>query len=60
VLWRSASRRFTGSDRLLHFQAHEITIDADPPIAVQVDGDPAGMTPVHLRHARRVRVIVPA
>lgn len=61
VLWRSASRKFTGSDRLLHFQSHEITIDADPPIAVQVDGDPAGMTPVSIAVMRdALRVIMPA
>ena len=61
VLWRSASRRFTGSDRLLHFQSHEITIDADPPIAVQADGDPAGQTPVSISVMRdAMRVIVPA
>ena len=61
VLWRSASRRFTGSDRLLHFQSQEITIEADPPIAVQVDGDPAGMTPVSIAVMRdAIRVIVPA
>ena len=60
ILWRSANRRFVGSDRLLHFQTHEITIDADPPIAVQVDGDPAGMTPVAISVMRdAMRVIVP-
>lgn len=61
VLWRSANRKFTGSDRLLHFQSHEITIDADPPIAVQVDGDPAGMTPVSIAVMRdAMRVMVPS
>jgi YegS/Rv2252/BmrU family lipid kinase len=61
ILWRSASRRFTGSDRLLHFQSHEITIDADPAIAVQVDGDPAGVTPISISVMRdAMRVIVPA
>lgn len=60
ILWRSAHRRFTGSDRLLHFQAHEITIEADPAIAVQVDGDPAGMTPVSIAVMREaMRVLVP-
>jgi YegS/Rv2252/BmrU family lipid kinase len=46
ILWRAAHRRFPGDDRLIHFQARDITIDADPPIAVQIDGDPAGVTPV--------------
>jgi diacylglycerol kinase (ATP) len=46
VLWRSARRNFVGDDRLLHFQAREITIDAAQPVPVQVDGDPSGTTPV--------------
>lgn len=61
ILWRSANRRFIGSDRLLHFQTHEITISADPAIAVQVDGDPAGVTPVSMAVMRNaMRVMVPA
>jgi diacylglycerol kinase family enzyme len=46
LLWKAAHRKFGGDDRLIHFQAREITIDANPPIAVQIDGDPAGTTPV--------------
>ena len=61
VLWRSAHRKFSGSERLVHFQASEITIDADPPIAVQVDGDPAGMTPVSMAVMKdAMRVMVPS
>lgn len=46
VLWRAARRQFGGDDRLIHFQAREVTIHADPPIAVQVDGDATGETPI--------------
>lgn len=46
VLWNASRRRFGVDDRLLHFQAREVTIEADPPIAVQIDGDPAGVTPI--------------
>lgn len=46
ILWRAATRRFSGDDRLIHFQAREVEIDADPPVAVQIDGDAAGQTPV--------------
>jgi diacylglycerol kinase (ATP) len=61
LLWRVAHRGFTTSDRLLHFQARTLTIDADPPIAVQVDGDPAGVTPVSMSVMRdALRVLVPA
>jgi diacylglycerol kinase (ATP) len=61
LLWQAAHGRLTSSDRLLHFQAHDIRIDADPAIAVQVDGDPAGMTPVSMSVMRdAMRVLVPA
>ncbi|MFS8637148.1 MAG: diacylglycerol kinase family lipid kinase [Gemmatimonadota bacterium] len=46
ILWRAATRRFSGDDRLIHFQAREVSIEADPPVAVQIDGDEAGQTPV--------------
>jgi diacylglycerol kinase (ATP) len=46
VLWRSAHRQFSGDDRLIHFQAREVTIESDQPIPVQIDGDPSGFTPV--------------
>jgi diacylglycerol kinase (ATP) len=46
VLWKAARRQFAGDDRLLHFQATQVRIEADPPVAVQIDGDPAGVTPV--------------
>jgi diacylglycerol kinase (ATP) len=61
VLWRAAHRQFGGDDRLIHFQAREVTIDAEPPIAVQIDGDPAGHTPVTARAvAGALRVLLPA
>jgi diacylglycerol kinase (ATP) len=61
MLWRAAQGRLTTSDRLLHFQTRNITIDADPPIAVQIDGDPAGMTPISMSVMRdAMRVMVPA
>ncbi|MCI0436850.1 MAG: diacylglycerol kinase family lipid kinase [Gemmatimonadetes bacterium] len=61
VLWRAAHRKFGGDDRLIHFQAQEISIEADPAIAVQIDGDPAGTTPVRaIAVPRAMRVLVPA
>lgn len=61
VLWKAVGRRYQGDDdRLLHFQAREVTIEAEPAIAVQIDGDPAGTTPVSARAVERgVRIIVP-
>jgi YegS/Rv2252/BmrU family lipid kinase len=61
LLWRAAHNKFGGDERLIHLQAREITIDADPPIAVQIDGDPAGNTPVTATAvAGALKVLVPA
>jgi YegS/Rv2252/BmrU family lipid kinase len=60
LVWRAAHRKFAGDDKLIHFQAREISIEADPPIAVQVDGDPAGTTPVTaVAIPAALRVLVP-
>lgn len=61
VLWRAANRRFAGDDRLIHFQASEVRIEADPAIAVQIDGDAVGQTPVTARVIPAgVRVLTPS
>jgi diacylglycerol kinase (ATP) len=63
VLWKAVGKKFSGSsdERLLHFQAREVTIEADPPIAVQIDGDPAGLTPISAVAVERgVWIIAPA
>jgi diacylglycerol kinase (ATP) len=61
LFWQAAKRRLNGSDRVVHFQAREITIHADPPIAVQIDGDPSGSTPISMSvMPEAMRVIVPA
>jgi len=61
VMWRAATRRFGNDQRLIHFQAREVTIEADPPIAVQIDGDCAGTTPITARtFPGGARILVPA
>jgi diacylglycerol kinase (ATP) len=46
IVWRAATKSFASDKSFLHFQTRSITIEADPPIAVQIDGDPAGETPL--------------
>lgn len=60
LLWKAAHHQFGGDDRLIHFQTNSITIEADPPIAVQVDGDPAGSTPMTASAVpAALRVLIP-
>ena len=57
VLWNAARHRFGGTDQLIHLQAREVTITADPAVPVQIDGDPAGSTPMTafaVQHAARI------
>ena len=61
LILRAATRRFAGDQRLIHFQARRVTIESDPPIATQIDGDPAGKTPLTASSfPGGVRIIVPA
>ena len=57
VLWNAARHRFGGNNQLIHLQAREVTIAADPAVPVQIDGDPAGSTPMTalaVQHAARI------
>ncbi|MBI4546108.1 MAG: diacylglycerol kinase family lipid kinase [Gemmatimonadetes bacterium] len=61
VLWQAARQRVGQDRRLLHFQARHIVLHADPPAPVQIDGDPAGQTPVTAAVVPAgVRVLTPA
>lgn len=46
MVWRVARRQFAGDDRMIFLQARDVTIEADPAVAVQLDGEPRGETPV--------------
>ncbi|MEX0891429.1 MAG: diacylglycerol kinase family protein [Gemmatimonadota bacterium] len=60
VLWRVTNRHFEGDDRVLHFQAREVTITTEQPVPVQIDGDAAGTTPMTASVRRgALRVLVP-
>lgn len=60
VLWSAAMSKFGGNKQLIHLQARHVTIDADQPIATQIDGDPVGFTPLTATVIERgVRVMLP-
>lgn len=46
MLWKVARREYQGDDRMIFFQAREVEVECDPPLAVQVDGEPFGKTPL--------------
>jgi diacylglycerol kinase (ATP) len=61
VLWSAARMKFGGNDSLIHLQAREVTIAADPEVPTQIDGDPVGMTPITAKVLERgVRIMLPA
>ncbi|MEX2569703.1 MAG: diacylglycerol kinase family protein [Gemmatimonadota bacterium] len=60
VLWKVASKRYVGDQRMIYLQAREIRIEADPPVVAQVDGDVSGETPLVARAIPGgVHVLVP-
>jgi diacylglycerol kinase family enzyme len=46
MLWRVAREHYAGDDRMLFIQAKRVKVEADPPVAVQIDGEAAGETPI--------------
>ena len=48
ILWRMATRRFAGDDRMFFLQARRVRIETDPPVAIQVDGQVRGQTPLEV------------
>ncbi len=46
MLWKVARREYQGDDRMIFLQASEVEVECDPPLPVQVDGEPFGQTPL--------------
>lgn len=45
ILWRMATKKYAGDERMFFLQARSVRIETDPPVAVQIDGAVRGMTP---------------
>ena len=60
LVWRVLRGGFSADERLIYFQASEITVDADPPAVTEIDGELLGQTPLVARAVRGgVTVLVP-
>lgn len=60
MLWRVARRQFAGDDRMIFLQAKKVSIESDPPVAIQIDGEPRGETPIEAEMEPLVgRILVP-
>ena len=61
ILWRVARKQFGGDDQMIFLQAKRVTIESDPPVAIQIDGEPRGETPIEAEvQPGRGRILVPS
>lgn len=59
ILFRMLTWRNPRTPRMKHFKAERVSINADPPLPVQVDGESVGTTPVKAEVVRRgVKLVV--
>lgn len=60
VLWKVARQQYAGDERMLFLQARRVVVEADPPVACQIDGEPAGETPLEVEMVPlAARILVP-
>lgn len=61
MLWKVARQEFAGDDRMIFLQARNVRVEADPPVAAQIDGEPRGETPIEADAVPLAgRILVPA
>jgi diacylglycerol kinase family enzyme len=61
VLWKVARHQYGGDERMIFFQARRVRVEAEPPVAAQVDGEPHGETPIEAEvDPLAGRILVPA
>lgn len=60
VLWKVARQEYAGDERMLFLQASRVHVASEPPVAAQIDGEPAGQTPLEVEMAPLAgRILVP-
>ena len=61
VMWKVVRQQFAGDDRMLFLQARKVRVESDPTVPVQLDGEPAGETPLEVEMEPLAgRIVVPA
>ena len=61
LLWRVTRNQVGSDDQMIFFQTRRVRIEADPPVAIEIDGEPRGETPIEATVAPlAARIIVPA
>ena len=46
MLTRVVFQKYSGDDRMVFLQARKVSVQSDPPVAAQIDGEPRGETPI--------------
>lgn len=60
MLTRVALHRYSGDDRMIFLKARRVSVESDPPVAAQIDGEARGETPIVAEIAPLAgRILVP-
>lgn len=61
MVWQMARQEYVGNERMIFLQAQEVRVEAEPVVPVQIDGEPAGETPLEVEMLPlAARVMMPA
>lgn len=61
IVWRVARQNYAGDDRMIFLQARRVTVESDPPVLAQIDGEAKGETPIEVEvDPLAARILVPA
>lgn len=61
MVWQMARHEYAGNERMIFLQAREVRVEAEPVVPLQIDGEPAGETPLEVEMLPlAARVMMPA
>jgi diacylglycerol kinase family enzyme len=60
MVWRMYRQMYAGDERMIYLQARDITIESEPNVVTETDGEPLGETPLTVRAVPGgIHVLVP-